>query len=45
MTAELLIGYATMGVIFLLLIILGLEIRINTLARRIDRRLQELMKE
>ena len=42
---ELWMGYGTLVVIFLLIIILGLEMKINSMARGIDEKLDRLLKK
>ena len=42
---ELWMAYGTLVVIFLLIIILGLEMKINSMARGIDEKLDRLLKK
>lgn len=42
---DLWLGFGTLVVIFLLVIILGLEMKINTAARGIDEKLDKLLKK
>jgi len=42
---DLWMAYGTLVVIFLLIILLGLEMRINSLARGIDEKLDRLLKK
>ena len=41
---DVLIGFATLGIVFFLVVILGLQIQISTLTRRIDELIEEIRK-
>ena len=44
MDSDILIGFATLGIVFFLVVILGLQIQISTLTRRIDELIEEIRK-
>jgi len=41
---DIMVGFATLGLIFFLVVILGLQIQISTLTRRIDELIDEVRK-
>lgn len=42
---DIMVGFATLGIIFFLVVILGLQIQISTLTRRIDELIEEVRKK
>lgn len=44
MAEEILIGLSVLGIVFLLVIVLGLQIQISTLTRRLDDLIDEMRK-
>lgn len=44
MNSDVLVGFLVLGVVFFLVVILGLQIQISTLTRRIDDLIDELKK-
>ena len=43
--SDIMVGFATLGIIFFLVVILGLQIKISTLTRRIDELIDEIRKK
>jgi len=42
--ANIVVGFGVLGIVFFLVVILGLQIQISTLTRRIDELIQEIRK-
>ncbi len=45
MDTDILVGFGTLGIVFFLVVILGLQIQISTLTRRIDELIDEVRKK
>ena len=42
---DIMVGFTTLGIVFFLVVILGLQIQISTLTRRIDELIDEIRKK